>query len=177
MFKILRKKKSLGDHLYFWDFFFFLNYKKVTCRIYRFFFFLRDNDKRLELIYIYIYIFKNIFNNDKFQIWSVRFFDDKYKIHNLRDRRIWTNLWGQLFSNYLQLCHLKHFLHLENIFSVVFKISYWTKKIEYNFLKIVAKKYIQMWDPPFYKLQNKKLYLNTLTKQALRFIIKSKIEI
>ena len=25
-----------------------------------------------------------------------------------------------------------------------------------------------MWDPPFYGLQNKKLYLNTLTKQALK---------
>ena len=24
-----------------------------------------------------------------------------------------------------------------------------------------------MWDPPFYGLQNKKLYLNTLTKQPL----------
>ena len=25
-----------------------------------------------------------------------------------------------------------------------------------------------MWDSPFYRLQNRKLYLNTLTKQALR---------
>ena len=26
-----------------------------------------------------------------------------------------------------------------------------------------------MWNPPFYGLQNKKLYLNTLTKQPLGF--------
>ena len=33
--------------------------------------------------------------------------------------------------------------------------------------KILAKQYIQVWDSPFYGLQNKKLYLNTLIKQSL----------
>ena len=32
-------------------------------------------------------------------------FYDKNKLLNLRDKRVCTNMWGPLFSIYLQLCH------------------------------------------------------------------------
>ena len=44
-------------------------------------------------------------DNDKFQIWCMKFFCDKDKLHNLRNRRVWKELWSPLFSFYLQLCH------------------------------------------------------------------------
>ena len=33
------------------------------------------------------------------------FFCDKDKLINLRDKRVWKNIWGPVFSIYLQLCH------------------------------------------------------------------------
>ena len=33
------------------------------------------------------------------------FFCDKDKLINLKDKRVWTNIWGPIFSIYLQLCH------------------------------------------------------------------------
>ena len=59
----------------------------------------KDNDKEIDSIY-----------NDKFQIWSVRiffFFGDKDKLHNLRDRKVWTNLWGLFFFNLFIIMSLK----------------------------------------------------------------------
>ena len=38
----------------------------------------------------------------KFERWE---FCDKDKLFNLRDKRVWTNMWGSLFSIYLQLCY------------------------------------------------------------------------
>ena len=40
-----------------------------------------------------------------FRFEVFKFFCDKDKLFNLRDRRISTNLWGPLFSIYLQLRH------------------------------------------------------------------------
>ena len=48
-----------------------------------------DGDDMLQIrniIHIYIYICDNV------------------KLLNLRDKKFWTNMWGLLFSVYLQLC-------------------------------------------------------------------------
>ena len=80
------KKWCLGDYFYYWII--FKKLQKVTYKIFR-------------LLYIYIYIW--IMINFKFGAWD--FFCDKDKLHNLRNRRVWKELWSPLFSFYLQLCH------------------------------------------------------------------------
>ena len=43
--------------------------------------------------------------DDKLQIRNIIFFFcDNVKLLNLRDKKFWTNMWGLLFSVYLQLC-------------------------------------------------------------------------
>ena len=62
-----------------------------------------DNDKEIELI---MFCFFSFNYNDKFQNLKCKnSFCDKDKLLNLRDKRVLTNMWGPLFSIYLQLYH------------------------------------------------------------------------
>ena len=81
------KNNCLWDHFYFWDLKKYIYLHKVICRL---LFFFVDNDKRIELI---------------INLKCESSFCDKYKLHNLRDKRVWTSMWGPLFSIYLQLCY------------------------------------------------------------------------
>ena len=55
---------------------------------------------------MHILLFLLLFDgDDKLQIRNIIFFFcDNVKLLNLRDKKFWTDMWGLLFSVYLQLC-------------------------------------------------------------------------
>ena len=80
------------------------------CRIGRLLFFLGvDYDKGIELLmYFHFYFYFYLLLLFLMKVSNLNYensFCDKNKFFNLRDKKVWTNMWGSLFSFYLKLCH------------------------------------------------------------------------